>query len=183
MARGLERFKIAVKEYGGLGSLAVGAGTIPFILAFASLAPPWPPTITPVTAVVQLAVLILVYQKLNRSRKRVVDRVMVSSFCALFAASLIYVTVLLNFTYQLPDSSQRLPRGFFCTSIAQKQFPDSCPFLARDELNEVEYVPSRLWTNQSMTAVQVTLLVLWMGAFISLTTLVGTFVVYQKRGG
>lgn len=181
MAGGLGRFKSILAEYSGLAAWAVGVGAAPFVATFASLAPPWPIDIAPLTAAAQLAVLVLIYQLLNASPKRVINRVVVSSFCGVFAVSLIYITILLSFTYQPQDSTRRQARGFACTQIAKTQYADKCPFLGWDELNEVEYKPARLWTEGSIIAVDTTLLVIWTIAFMALTTLVGSFVIYQKR--
>lgn len=181
MAGGLGRFKSILEEYGGLAAWTVGIGAAPFVAMFASLAPPWPIDIAPLTAVAQLAVLVLIYQLLNTSPKRVINRVVVSSFCGVFAIGLIYIAILLNFTYQPQDSARRQARGFACTQIAETQYPDKCPFLGWDELNEVEYNPARLWTEGSIIAVETTLLVIWTIAFMAITTLLGSFVIYQKR--
>jgi hypothetical protein len=72
-------------------------------------------------------------------------------------------------------------RGFFCTQIAQSSYPEKCPILGRDEMNEAGYVASRLWTNGSIIMVHVTLITTWTAAFMALAFLIGIFTVFQQR--
>jgi hypothetical protein len=180
MPSGWEKFKIILSAYGWLCAWAIGASAAPFAVAFAALAPPWP-GIALLTAVAQLAVLILTYQLLKAGRRQVVNRVIVAAFVGLLLASTIYVTLFQLFTYQPPDSKERDVRGFFCTQIAQSEYPNRCPFLGADELKEAGNVPNRLWTMESIAATHVTLLLSWILAFMLLTTLIGSFIVHQQR--
>lgn len=182
MARGIDEFYKVLKDYRKLLVWAAGISALPFAAAFSSLAPPWPPHIAPITAVAQLAVLIVAFQLLQVSEKRVVDRVVVASFVALFALSLSYLAILLAFTFELPGETGRVTRGFYCTHIAQTQFPDKCPLLGRDEMNEANNIPTRLWTSGSITAVHISLIASWTASFMALASLVGCFAVFQQRG-
>jgi hypothetical protein len=182
MTRGIERFQKILGDFQNLSVWAVGTGVVPFVAAFTSIAPPWPKGIAAITAIGQLSVLIVVHQLLNRSPRRVINRVVVSSFCAVLVTSLIYVAILLNFTYVLNGSDARYPKGVICTHVAKAVYPDKCPFLGIDELKEAEYQADRLWTDISINAVSLSLLCVWLLAFMALATLVGSFVVYQQRG-
>lgn len=175
MPRGSEDFSQFLEEYGKLAVAAVGIGTVPFVTALTSLAPPWPTGLASITAIAQLAVLLIVYQFLINKPKRTVDRVIILSFVATFLLSLIYIGLLLGFTYQLPQEPARYARGFVCTPIAAAQYAEKCPFLGVDELNQVEYRADRLWTDNSLNAVHMSLFVAWMAPFMALTTLVGSF--------
>jgi hypothetical protein len=181
MTRGIDQFYLVLRDYKKLFASAVAIGAMPFVAAISSLSPPWPEQIAPITAIAQLCVLILVFQLLQSSTKRTINKVMVFSFAALFAVSLGYLTLLLSFTTQLPEDKTRTARGFSCTYVAQSQYGDKCPFLGRDEMNEANYISTRLWTEGSITMVHVSLIASWTGAFMALACFVGSFVVFQQR--
>lgn len=177
----MEEFYTVLRQYQKLLAWAVAVAATPFAMSLASLAPPWPAQIAPITAIAQLAVLILIYQLFRRSSRRTVNRIISLSFIALFLTSFLYLTLLLSFTYQLDGSTARFARGFICTPIAKARYSDLCPFLGGDQLNGVEYVATRLWTETSISMVHLTLIASWTLAFMTLAALVGMFVVYQQK--
>ncbi|MGJ4995752.1 hypothetical protein ACQR0Z_15100 [Bradyrhizobium sp. HKCCYLS3077] len=181
MARGLDELYVVLEDYKKLFAWAVAISIMPFAASLSELAPPWPKQIAAVTAIAQLAVLLLVFQIFRNSPKRVVNRIVVASFLALFSLSAIYIVVLLGFTFQLSGTSERMVRGFYCTQIAQASYPAKCPLLGADEMNEAGYVASRLWTNGSIVMVHVTLVTIWTAAFTALALLVGSFAIFQQR--
>jgi hypothetical protein len=118
---------------------------------------------------------------INPPKKRIVNRVMLYSFGFLIFASLVYGILFRLLTVTLLNSSERIVRGFVCTTIALHQFGDKCPLLSGLELNEVRNRPSALWTDLSLNVAHVVLFTSWVAVFMALAALIGSFVAYQQR--
>jgi heme/copper-type cytochrome/quinol oxidase subunit 4 len=185
MTEGLAEFRKFLKEYGALLAAGAPIAATPLIAGFAAMSPPWPSNISFVTAVVQLVVLILIFQMLGTSSRRVINRVILASFACLMLVSLGYIYLLRNFTYDaqvdVKGTIERRVKGFVCKDVVQREYPDACPFLGASELNEVQNRPDMLWTESSRNNVHVALVTTWALSFIALTTVVGSFLVYQRR--
>ncbi len=71
-------------------------------------------------------------------------------------------------------------KGFVCTDVAATVYGTDCPLLVEDQIRDAEWDSSRLWTPLSITASRVTLVVVWLLAFLALTGVLGAFVVRQR---
>jgi hypothetical protein len=60
-------------------------------------------------------------------------------------------------------------------------FPNDCPDIDASLLRGVEYEATAVWTAQSIRNIQLLLLALWSGCFLALSSLLGSFVVFQVR--
>lgn len=176
-------FQAFLRRYRQLLAWAVGTGLVPFILSFTSIEPPWPSKVAPITAIVQLIALIGVYKALRKATARIINRVLLASASGLFLSALIYGALFLNFTYKLDENGPREAKGFVCTTIAKRVYPDKCPFLGPEELKLAENIPTNLWPETSINLVYQTLLVLWLIAFMMLSVFVGSFLIAQPRRG
>jgi hypothetical protein len=175
----LDAFKNFMAQYGRLIASAVSASAVPLVAAFASLTPVWPNGIVQVTAVAQLVVLALVFQLLRSARRQVVSRIMVRwtiILCLLMAA---YLVLIAFFTYSEPISQIRFTKGFECTEPAKLVFPKQCPFLGMGEISTAGYEEDTLWTARSVSAVKWLIAVMWLACFAALSTVLGSFAVFQ----
>ena len=180
MQPGLVGFKELLKEFRGLSVWAVGGSVaVPFAAALASLSPPWPPAIVLVTAIAELVALIYVYQFLKSARRKSVNRILAISGLLLFLFGAAYLAAVSLYTYEVPTTKQRFVKGYVCTSDASAVFKDKCPDLGLDELKTAEYDADRLWTARSIAATRMSIVGLWLAAFVALSVLVGSFLVYQ----
>lgn len=180
MQPGLVGFKDLLKEFRGVSAWAVGGSVaVPFVAALASLAPPWPPSIVLVTAVAELVALIYVYQFLRKARRKTIDRVLAVSGLLLVILGAAYLLAVSLYTYEVPTTKERFVKGYLCTSDAIAVFKDKCPDLGLDELKTAEYDADRLWTGRSIAVTRLTLVALWLSSFAALSSLVGSFLVYQ----
>lgn len=178
----MSSFHDLLEEYGKLSAWAAASGAVPFLGALGSLAPPsHPMTIAALTSVAQLVVLVLTYQLLSPPKKRIVNRVMVWSFGFLIFASLTYGILFKLLTVTLLNSSERVVRGFVCTTIALHEYGDKCPLLSGQQLNDIRNRPYVLWTDLSLSVAHVVLFAAWVAVFMSLAALIGSFVAYQQR--
>jgi hypothetical protein len=180
MQPGLVGFKELLKEFRGLSIWAVG-GTVavPFAAALVSLSPPWPPAIVLVTAIAELVALIYVYQFLKTARRRTINRIIAAGGLVLVLLGAAYLVAVSLYTYEVPTTKQRFVKGYECTEEAAAVFQKKCPDLGIDDLATAEYDAGRLWTSRSIAVTRLAIVSLWLAAFVALSVLVGSFLVYQ----
>jgi hypothetical protein len=182
MASGLQDFKLLLKEFRGVSVWAVGGSlVVPFAASLADLSPPWPPGIVPVTAVVELLALVLVFQFYKTSRRQVINRVLLLSVAVFALTSVVYLGAVSYFTYQVPTTKERFVKGYECTPHAQLVFKNLCPDLGLDELRSAEYEAERLWTRKSIAVTRTSLALIWSADFVALSFALGSFLCYQMR--
>lgn len=179
MATVLDDFKLMLKEFRGLSLWAFGGAlTVPFAADLGDLSPPWPPGIVPVTAVVELIALVLVFHFCREAKSRTVSLVLALS-AALFAISgIVYLSGVSYFTYEVPTTKARFVKGYECTPDAQLVFKNRCPDLGIDELKTAEYESERLWTRKSIAITRTSLATLWSVVFVALSVVLGSFLQY-----
>lgn len=182
MQSGLVGFKELLEEFKGLSVWAVGGSVaVPFAAALASLSPPWPRAIVLVTAVAELVALIYVYQFLKSLKRKNINRIIAVSGLLLVLFGVVYLAGVSLYTYEVPTTKQRFVKGYVCTVDASAVFKEKCPDLGMDELKTAEYDADRLWTARSIAATRLALVGLWLAAFVALSVLVGSFLVYQLQ--
>lgn len=183
MATGLDDFKKLLKEFRGLSQWSVVGGSlvVPFAAYLASLSPPWPRGIVPVTAVVELVALMLVFQFYNDSSRRVINRVLLLSVAVFALAGVVYLGAVSYFTYEAPTTKERFVMGYECTDEALLVFKKHCADLGTDELKTAEYEAERLWTRRSIAVTRAGLALLWSVDFVALSFALGSFLCYQMR--
>lgn len=177
---GMTGFWRLLKEVRHLFIWAVASATVPIVSGFTSFYPPWPPAIVQLTALLQVVTLVLTYQALRPGSASVVNWILAASAVVLCVGSVLYLVALSQFTFAEPLSKLRFVKGFVCTSDALTLYHDICPWLGDDQLRDAEWEAPRLWTLWSITLVRIVLVLLWLVPFVSLSTLLGSFVVYQS---
>jgi hypothetical protein len=182
MQTGLDGFKALLKEFRGLSIWAVGgAMAVPFAASLADLSPPWPSGIVPVTAVIELLTLVLVYQFFKSSKRIVINRIILISLALFAIAGSGYLITVSLYTFQIPKTSERYVKGYECTPDAKLVFRDRCPDLGLDELRTAAYEADRLWTRKSITVMRTSIVSIWSLTFIGLSFGLGAFLVYQMK--
>jgi hypothetical protein len=182
MKSGLAGFKQLLREFRGLSAWAVGGGVaVPFAAALGSLSPPWPPGIVLVTAISEIVSLLFVYQFLKSAKRRTINRILTVSAVSLAIIGSVYLTAVSLYTYEVPTTKERFVKGFVCTADATAVFGAKCPGLGMDELQTAGYSAEKLWTSHSIAIVRIALVALWLSAFVALSVLTGSFLVYQAQ--
>lgn len=180
MRPGLVGFKELLHEFKGLSLWAVGGSmAVPFAAALTSLSPPWPRSIVLVTAIAELVALIYVYQFLKSAKRKVINKIVTVSGLFLIVFGAVYLAAVSLCTYEVPTTKERFVKGYVCTPDAIAVFKDKCPNLGLDELKTAEYDADRLWTERSIAITRLAVVGLWLGTFVALSVLVGSFLVYQ----
>jgi hypothetical protein len=181
MKKGLPGFRDLLKEFRRLALWGAGGVAVPFAAQLVSLAPPWPKGIVAITSVVELVTLVFVYQFLRESKRRTVNCVLGLAAASLAGAGSAYLIVNSMYTFEAPTTKERFTKGYVCTGNARLVYKTRCPDLDMDDIAGAGYEAERLWTERSITVVRIALDVLWLGTFIGLSVLLGTFVVFQSQ--
>jgi len=180
---GLDEFKELLTDFRSLSTWAVGVGVgAPFIAAVAALAPPpWEKQIALITAVIELVVLIIVFQFFASAQRRRVERIMFWALSVLTTAVLAYLILFNVFTFVIPTTENKAVAGFVCTEEAKLVYGESCDDHATEKLASMQYEAARLWESWSISLMTFLLTILWFLCFGALSALVGVFLVFQSR--
>jgi hypothetical protein len=163
-----------------VGALGVGSA-VPFAAYLAKMAPPWPPGIMLVTALTELVCLIVVFQFLRTKGRKVINRAVAAFAVLLCLASLAYLIFLAVFTYVTPHTNERFVKGFVCRPEIQRFYADQCPLVSRDLLAGLQYTAENIWVDWSVALMQVVVASLWLASFVFLSSLIGSFLVFQTK--
>jgi hypothetical protein len=113
--------------------------------------------------------------------KRTVTRWIGSLALLLFLTSLVYLTLFSMFTYVTPYTNERFAKGFVCNPQTERLYPGQCPFVDAHVLADAQYNAEEIWTGWSVELMQVVIVSLWLAAFVFLSSLIGTFLVFQTK--
>jgi hypothetical protein len=178
---GFDKFDNVLKSFGKLSVWALGAGSAPFVGALASLAPPpWSKQITGITAVLDLVVLVLVFQFFVSASRKQVNRTMILMALVLALALFAYLFAFNRYTFVVPASGGREVKGFVCTKNAELVYGKDCQDNAEEILASMEYKAERLWEKWSIDRMTLILAALWLLFFGALSAVLGLFIVYQQ---
>lgn len=159
---------------------AGACAAVPFAAYFASLSPPWPAGIVVATSIATLAAVWFVYRLMRPATGRRANVVLFVTALGIAQLGIAYVVLHSRYTFEIPATKQRAPKGFVCTFAAKLVHGDKCPDLGMPELEAANYWPASLWTFESINVVRVNLAVLWSLDFAALSVLAGTLAALQS---
>jgi hypothetical protein len=183
-------FMLDVRTVGGLvGKAAILAP--PSLALLTHLGPPWPsvnhsgpsPTVAVsfLTCLVQLVVLVVVFQRSDRTSAAALRRRFTRAAVALAVTLLAYILMFFVLVRDMPDAEHKDVRGLYYTDTAKALIT---PMYTEDmALSGAGYDPTAIWVPLSVHAVRVTLAVDWLLLFASMAWLFGVFVVLQRLAG
>jgi hypothetical protein len=178
---GLEEFREVITDFKSLTSWGVkGAVVAPLADLVVHIGAPWPQGVPVITSVLELITLICVFHFwFGKSYKQLTKKIKVFLIvlCVTFFG---YLYLLDTYTFVNPASSKRYAKGFFVLPNVQRLIPSE--FKSPEEvLSNSEYKEEEVWTAGSITAARLTLLAVWLTMFASLSGLIGTFIMAQRR--
>lgn len=164
------------------GALAVGGAmaAIPFFLALADLAPPWPPAIAGVSSALVFVTSLAVWEFTAAADIRHRRRWLLVSLLLILLALGAYLTLYSFWVESIPGSDIRVVRGFVCTTDALLVYKSQCPDLPREALQAAEWESLALWTRQSVTIARLGLVAAWLAFTIGLMAAVSAVVAGRK---
>src|SRR6266404_6309043 len=109
---GLDQFFDLLKDVRKIAFVAAGGLiALPLVAGLGGFTPPWPPRIVGITSLVELVVLILVFQVLAKAPRSKATRFIVWSAVMVFALSSFYLVLNAAFVYQIPNNETRVVMG------------------------------------------------------------------------
>ena len=155
---------------------AAAVATIPLLVAFARLQPPWPPAVEYVSAVFILMAALAMWEWGRAARTGVRRRLMIAGMVLTIVGITAYLPLYSLYVVDVPNSKERLIRGTECTADARILYRDSCPDLPSEALSSAEWKPEVLWTSGSIMRVRLGLVAGWLGFTAGLIAFVGAVI-------
>jgi hypothetical protein len=162
--------------------LAIGASfaALPFFASLAALEPPWPPSIGYVSAALVLVASLIVWEWTRKARVVHRRRWIVVAAALTLVGLLSYLILYSLFVEPIPGRDLRVVRGYECTRQALLLYPDDCPHLGREVLQDAEWEAPVLWTRSSLTMTRVALAAAWLVFMMGLITAIGAIVAGRR---
>jgi hypothetical protein len=178
---GLEEFREVLADFKSVtawtAKVAVAAPFADFVLQVGA---PWPPGVPVITSIVELITLICVFHFWFGKSHKQLTRMMGIFLVVLCVSFFGHLYLLDTYTFVNPASSKRYAKGFVVLPNVQLLIPGE--FKSPEEvLSKSEYKEEDVWTAGSITAARLTLLAVWLTLFASLSGLIGTFIMAQRR--
>jgi uncharacterized surface protein with fasciclin (FAS1) repeats len=182
MARtGLEEFREVIGDFKSLTSWTVkGAVVAPLADLVLRVGAPWPDGVPVITSVLELITLICVFHFWFGKSHKQLTRLMKVFLVIVCVSFFGYLYLLDTYTFVSPASSKRYAKGFIELPNVKRLIP--AEFKTADEvLRNSEYKEEEVWTAGSITAARLVLLAVWLTLFASLSVLIATFIMAQRR--
>jgi hypothetical protein len=185
---GLGEFKALLRDFRSITGYAVGgAGTLPIVAAISGIAPPWPPSIGPITSIFIVISLVIIHQRSSGSSFRRATAYITLSAMVAVIAMIVFLGMRDIFTFQLPTTQKQIIIGCGYTreavQVADRLHIDvgsGCPGEFHYLLSTASFDNYRIWTQSSLLAIKLGLFTLWLLFFLCLTVSMGVFIVNQK---
>lgn len=186
---GLNDFFDVVAEVRKVALVAAGGLIVlPLLAGLGGFQPPWPKSIPIITSLLELVVLIVVYQLLSHAPRALASRVIVWSALSVALLSTVYLVLSAIFVYQIPDNDTRVVLGCglgentkVILAYLEQHPTDVCPGEFTSMLEGKQYNTDQIWTKLSVNLISAVLVLTWLGSFGALAALVSVFVSFQRR--
>jgi hypothetical protein len=155
---------------------AAAVATVPLIVAFAGLQPPWPPAVEYVSAVFILMAALVMWEWGRAAKRGVRRRLMIAGMALTLIGIGVYLPLYSLYVEDVPGSEERVVRGTECTENAKLVYSNQCPSLPPDALPSAGWDAQYLWTSASIMRVRIALVAAWIGFTAGLIAFVGAVV-------
>lgn len=175
-------FLAYVKDFKSIsGLIGKGALAAPILSLIFNVGPPWPSRIaTPIlTSLMQILVLVYVFQFWTPLAKKRKERRMKISIIAVVIGFLLYFWLFSSYVFDAPDTSHRDIKGLFYSPAAGLVINDSYP--EGEALKGAAYDPTRIWEPWTVYLMRVLVLVSWLVFFVSVSIYLATFVLMKRN--
>jgi hypothetical protein len=164
-------------------AFAAAVATVPLIVAFAGLQPPWPPAVEYVSAVFILMAALVMWEWARAARREARRRLIVAGMALTIIGIGAYLPLYSLYVENVPDSNERVVRGTVCTANARLVYPDQCPNLPPEALPSAGWNAQYLWTSASIMRVRLGLVAAWIGFTAGLIAFVGAVIAGRPATG
>lgn len=174
-----------VREQGKLiGWAVIGASTTPIVLGLAGVNPPWPKSVTVMTAFGQLLAMVWAYQTMRGKRDDPAIEAAMRFYLRLLIVFVgIYFSIHSFFVFTIPTDHELATKGFVCSPDAMRldDVARYCPFVPLDKIKDFGYETDMIWTGWSISVVQFLILAFWIASFFALAFFLAAFVVNRQN--
>lgn len=157
-------------------AFAATVATIPLIVAFAGLQPPWPPAVEYVSAVFILMAALVMWEWARAAKRGVRRRFILAGMAFTIIGIGLYLPLYSLYVVDVPNSKERVVRGTECTGDARLIYPKDCPNLPPEALPSAEWNAEYLWTSGSIMRIRLGLVAGWLGFTAGLIAFVGAVI-------
>ena len=186
---GLDEFFGVLREVRKIALVAAGGLILlPLVAGLGGYVPPWPSGIVGITSLVELVVLITVFQLLSRAPRATASRMIVWAAILVFILSAVYLILNVIFVYPIPNNTTKVVLGCGLSEKTRLILTNSgfqptvvCPGEFASLLASAQYETDVVWSKLSVSLIKAALALSWLGAFGALATLAGVFVSFQRR--
>jgi hypothetical protein len=176
----LKEFKEVLSDFHQLAALALkGAVAAPLTDLWLRLGPLPTKPVAVLSSFVEFLVVIWVFQFLRSSkpqRLKLGMNVSILVFMAGICASLIMLSM---FTVSPGKDRERVLEGFILREDVKPVITNS--FTPEDALRASQYDAEKVWTKQSIVAIQACIILCWVAAFSATAWYLTTFIILQRR--
>jgi hypothetical protein len=174
-----------VREQGKLIAwVVIGASTTPIVLGLAGINPPWPRSVTVMTAFGQLLAMVWAYQTMRGKKDdAAIEAAMRLYLRLLIVFVAIYFLIHSFFVFIVPTDHQLATKGFVCSPDAMRldDVARYCPFVPLDKIKDFGYETDMIWAGWSISVVQFLILAFWIASFYALAFFLAAFVVNRQN--
>lgn len=184
----LDEFFKLLDDYKKTLAWALGSSAIlPMVASFAGLAPIWPPASPLLTSLFTLIAIVFSFQFLRRAAKRRVNAAMIRALVGLVVFLIVYLILFDMFTYTLPTTGEIVHVGCGWSEMSQEVTDiygidrnGGCPGNYERIFASSSYNNTLVWNRAGLTGVKMGLALTWFGFFVSVSILLGAFLVFQS---
>jgi hypothetical protein len=184
---GLTVFRALVSDYRSITTWTVGGSIVaPLSDLVFKIGPPYPSGVSIITSIVELLVLMGIFQFWNSLSARAINKRLVIALNVAAISFILYLILLGTATFIEPVGQQRLVKGFWLRPEAAAQIetirkkPGKAGYTIDEFLRGKENDPELVWTMFSITFMRIALILTWLAMFVGLAGFIGMFVMFQR---
>jgi len=182
----LSDFKGVIRDFRSITGYA--ASTLPIVAAVIGIAPPWPPSVGPLTSILIVVCLAVTYQSFRGRTRRRTGAWIIATAAAALVSVILYLGLRDAFTFQMPTTREQIVIGCGYTQEALQvarqlhiEVGGGCPGQFQYLLATASFDNYRIWSSASLLAIKLMLLLSWLLFFFCITIAFGLFIV-DTRG-
>lgn len=184
----LEKFFEILDYYKKTLAWALGGSAIlPLLASFSEISPPWPQE-TPLLSSLFTAVSVIFSFQFFRSYQELkINRIMIISLSGATFCLMAYLAIFSTFTFQIPTTGQVIYLGCGWSDFSKEISSDflidpdqGCPGQYSRILESAEYESEVVWLRNSVSAIKILSIFLWLTTFSLIAIFISSFLVHQS---
>ena len=177
---GLSEFKEVLSDFSQLHSYALKAAiAVPLADIWLRLGPPPAKTVGALTSLIEFIAVIWVFQFWSKAKDRAL-RTKMKIALGLFLVGIVSSLLLLQrFSVSPGPGREKVIEGLTLRSDIRAIIDNS--YTPEQALQDSEYDPEKVWTNESIAILRTLITAVWIGTFACLSIYLTVFIILQRR--